>query len=715
MASEAENSPEVTLESVEVALKAIKSDDLDINPFTVARQLEVSPHHIFQSRELMARVLEARRKTQGDSATFTYDSEMAGRVVEMEGEIAKLLEVNQELYDRALALEEQSLAFEAKIVDLEQEAETLAMQLQNSWHLGYQKGVSDEKNKAQEAKPAPKAEETEKSAPHITADHEPVVKAPEAEIETPVEKPIEKQAEKKVEKEAEEKSEEISPEKLKGPALTAVTGKAKASEEGPKENITTGDFEAQAAGYNDKIFNAVSDSFFATSSRENYSAFSWRDIETVYQYSTVAGRPGINLYFEPFHQSPLPEPEHFERREKVSEPVVTEVLPEPEAETPSKQADTGANIPRFTATSQAEVKEEQKVSQGETQPIPGAVAFLQAQAQAQEAARRQERGEPNERSARAETAPMPVFEPKGISISASGSFSTSAKHAHEDEDLPEGMAERFYTPLTEGLTQSYVDLQAVPDSLVNRSEVSTYDSMDALRFDEKKDELDLEKLDIFEGLEDIEELKNIEVIEDVVLPPESGAETQPGSEAETGESEVVKQTASPEDLRELVKNRIKQAQEHQEAPPEVQKQSHDNIKIDDLKAGARNKFVGGKAGAPEAAAAPAPPPPAAPRVVPPEIRKACMILGVRPEELTVRIVMEAWKREIASPGVHPDLGGDTETAIYLNTAKDELIRWVDAQSPKLGKKFGAPQPKTGETKQPFTMRGPDKSKEKDKK
>lgn len=84
------------------------------------------------------------------------------------------------------------------------------------------------------------------------------------------------------------------------------------------------------------------------------------------------------------------------------------------------------------------------------------------------------------------------------------------------------------------------------------------------------------------------------------------------------------------------------------------------------------------------------PMPTMPRVFPAEIRKACRLLGLNPEELTNRsVVTEAWKREMAKPGVHPDTGGDTEMAIYLNTAKDTLMRWIDDQSPKLGKKFGS--------------------------
>ncbi len=65
------------------------------------------------------------------------------------------------------------------------------------------------------------------------------------------------------------------------------------------------------------------------------------------------------------------------------------------------------------------------------------------------------------------------------------------------------------------------------------------------------------------------------------------------------------------------------------------------------------------------------------RKLPPEIRKACMLLGVRTDDLTVDSVLTAWKKQIAAPGVHPEQGGDNEAAIYLNTAKDTLIRWLE--------------------------------------
>jgi hypothetical protein len=84
------------------------------------------------------------------------------------------------------------------------------------------------------------------------------------------------------------------------------------------------------------------------------------------------------------------------------------------------------------------------------------------------------------------------------------------------------------------------------------------------------------------------------------------------------------------------------------------------------------------------------------RVIPPEVRKACRILGLNPEELNKQVINDAWKKAMAS-GIHPDTGGDTEIAIYLNTSKETLLRWLEDQAPKLGKKFGAG---TREGKQP---------------
>ena len=66
-----------------------------------------------------------------------------------------------------------------------------------------------------------------------------------------------------------------------------------------------------------------------------------------------------------------------------------------------------------------------------------------------------------------------------------------------------------------------------------------------------------------------------------------------------------------------------------------------------------------------------------PSNLPPEIRKACMLLGVRSDKLTLESVLTAWKKQIIAPGVSPEQGGDGESAIYINTAKDSLVRWLE--------------------------------------
>src|ERR1700679_2170304 len=63
--------------------------------------------------------------------------------------------------------------------------------------------------------------------------------------------------------------------------------------------------------------------------------------------------------------------------------------------------------------------------------------------------------------------------------------------------------------------------------------------------------------------------------------------------------------------------------------------------------------------------------------LPIEIRKCCLILGIQPEQLTIELVHQAWKKQLTSPEMHPDFGGDVESAKYLNAAKDTLTRWLE--------------------------------------
>lgn len=654
---------ELTLEVVDAAIKAVKSDDLDINPFTVARQLNIEPSQLFESKEFMGQVIQARRKSQGDSATFSMDSELARKVGELEAELSKLADINSDLYDRGVALEDQVIGLEERITELEQEAETLAMQLQNSWHLGYNKGLADgQKNVAKDESAVQTQTGESPAIGHDTSEHEVVSEVMGNELSS---QDVEEESKEEPDKDAADKDDKLlnqgSPaEQTKEIVEAQETTKAPAQEttkETGEEILQTGDFQALEPSYNETVFNAAGSTFVPADSKENYASFSWREIETVYQYSTVAGRPNINLYFEPFVTAPtLPE-------------SVEELIENPG----NMQGDT-SDYPAFQKAQAQAAQAAEIKSQNETQPIPGAAAFFQAQAKAEEAAK----AAPTKKRKTEEAYVKSFMQADGLDP--------------HDLNLGGGSLFQKENPVEERIS----------------AELATHDQLDAVKIEEKTDELDLEKLDIFAGIEDIEELSQIEVIEDVVLPPQTAPEApKQGSE----------------DLRELIKNRIKQAESEPattaENAPAEQVTTGQNVKLDAeaLKAGARNKFVGGKAAtntAPEASGTAAHPAPA-PRVVPPEIRKACMILGVRPEEITVKIVVDAWKREMSQPGVHPDTGGDTETAIYLNNAKVELVKWIEAQTPKLGKKFGAQQSANKpaqESGKPFIM---GQKKDKDKK
>lgn len=76
-------------------------------------------------------------------------------------------------------------------------------------------------------------------------------------------------------------------------------------------------------------------------------------------------------------------------------------------------------------------------------------------------------------------------------------------------------------------------------------------------------------------------------------------------------------------------------------------------------------------------------------VMPPEIRKACQVLGMPVEEdFTIDDVLKAWKRRIVANSVHPDLGGENEHSVLVNTSKDTLIRWHESRLPKSRFGFG---------------------------
>lgn len=84
--------------------------------------------------------------------------------------------------------------------------------------------------------------------------------------------------------------------------------------------------------------------------------------------------------------------------------------------------------------------------------------------------------------------------------------------------------------------------------------------------------------------------------------------------------------------------------------------------------------------------------------LPTEIRKAAQILGVPFDDLTPTTVHKAWRSQMSLQTVHPDLGGEAESAVLVNKAKAQLDAWFEERSPKLGKKLNKPGDKPGEKK-----------------
>ncbi len=198
------------------------------------------------------------------------------------------------------------------------------------------------------------------------------------------------------------------------------------------------------------------------------------------------------------------------------------------------------------------------------------------------------------------------------------------------------------------------------------------------------------------------EIKLISLLKDKPIMPQSSVPLK-NSQTDTGDMAIQekressieeKPSGSGDELRDLIQSHIRTtAEQMAEFSHGYSIGSGKEFEVW-LNNPARSKFVGSTKSSEspivEEADVKTPPKnfPFKPRVVPPDVRKACLILGVRPDNITYEIAQESWKRAIAAPGVHPDQGGDTELAVYLNTAKDVLMRFLDAQAPKLGKKFG---------------------------
>ncbi|HEY9784983.1 MAG TPA: hypothetical protein V6D17_06230, partial [Candidatus Obscuribacterales bacterium] len=423
--------------------------------------------------------------------------------------------------------------------------------------------------------------------------------------------------------------------------------------------------------YSERVYNAARGGPFVASEFNPLIELSWKDLETVYHFRAQGLRDKSMSIGQP--QEP------------------------PAAKAPAERPQGGANGSDGPGdggrrTDTADLSSYARERQMTEEPLTVLPETAPAPEVAQEAAA--QTAEPA--SSTPDTGEMPAFAESARTINETASEEqyqsrTEASPAQEPqvepppfvEPAPQAEPPPFVEPAPQG-----EPFDSAPPRQEQEEAVPAEEEYEEQPEEEWEDDggFDLESEDIFEGFDDYSNLQDIEILKDVELGPEG-------------------KPANDDELRDLIKNRIKQARE---AIPDTPREAiSQGVGEGEAAKGIRSKFVGSKAQAGKTGAEGAAPGPgagagAAPagggfvsRNIPPEIRKACLILGVRPEEMTSQSVYDAWKKQIASPGVHPDLGGDHESAIYLNTAKDTLLRWLETSGPKLGKKFGSGRPGGG--------------------
>jgi hypothetical protein len=560
----------VTLEEDKVDLTRSVTGLEKVNEAINARMRELEAES-----SLLKKQMEQQAGKPSNSEMETINREMALRMEELvasnraNNEHIALLEMSNQQHESLI------LELEAKLAELQQEADMLALQLQNAFNIGYQKGLTDGKTTDQAA-PQPQAAQQESPTKELSHQD---VSAAAAQVEFT---PAPEQAAPLIEQQV-----------ATGDQVVYTPGQYyEMHQEMPNVELRQNEAPAQAPqaaqpaqeegvwGDADRVLNFARTGPYVASTFNPLESLSWRDLETVYSMGVLSIK------------------------------------------------DFSRNL-----TDYAQTTGEPEVTSIGGVPVP------------------------------------PKEKPQPVQIDYS-------LHAEEDYQQPETQ-----------MYQAQTEQQPEPAMHDPPKSEGALDFIDEL--------IDIDKLDIFESLEELEELGTIDVLNE----PISINFDQIGEN--TGDNMAVEAAqVSDEQLRELIKNRTAAAKEmgtesevRTTPAPEGAKPGLAGLK----------KFVGQKAAPnPEPAPAPATASSTSNSVlskhIPQEIRKNCMLLGLRPEELTKELVLKEWKKQITS--VHPDLkGGDTESSIVLNTAKDTLLRWLDQNTPKLGGKFGS---KAGGSSSPFT-------------
>lgn len=545
----------------------------------------------------------------------TINREMALRLEELisnhraNNEHIALLEATNNQHESLI------LELEAKLAELQQEADMLALQLQNAFNVGYQKAVADQRAAA----PAP------------------------------TQGALAAEAARQVQEISQELTGEFGAPETQHPAESyEMQMHGQSVNETPEESHVHG-WGPEA----DHVLNFARTGPYVASNFNPLESLSWRDLETVYSMGVLS----IKDFSRNLTDYVNADGSGGEIEEPASAESVQSFQTRP-GETPAQQP---PRTPRQTFPDDT------------IQPGAGLAPVKQQQQLFPEY-----------------TVETQAFSPE--ELQAAHSQHTEVQQMLEQE---QPHLDAYGHPVGEDAQSETRMFQA--ESQAPLAPPPTDGALDFI------DELiDLDKLDIFESLEELAELGNIDVLNEPVNiidfsdANETTTET-PGIDPGTPVSDT--------ELRDLIASRIQSAQQDTSGDQTVRTPpapEGDEVKQKPIP-GLSRKFVGGKAAQTESSTV-------TPSVassttnasvlskhIPAEIRKSCMILGIRPEDLTKELVNKEWKRQITS--VHPDLkGGDTESSIYLNTAKDTLLRWLDQNTPKLGGKFGA----KGGGSSPFT-------------
>lgn len=642
MLKEVADEKKIGKEIVQAAIKAVKEKGWDVNPYTVADEAKVSRQNIYRDADLMGLITEARGATT-TPAPASDDAQQA-RMQQLEERVSQLEKENKTLEDACFEREDRILELEAKCTDLEHEAETLAVQLQNTWNVAHQKGLIEGAAKARDEIMQETGPQRAFTAP-VQMQRQPQAAA-QAAAQPPAEQP----------------SPSTVPEA--SPPETAPAAQSKPNDTVPQN---TGPSWSRHLDPASNVFNVAKGGPYVASSFNPLDNLSWKDLETVYHFrvsslkEVTKGLAGESPDAQPKEASGVWTAQQGQQQQQSRS--------NPEPTQPSSQS-SGQQAPRPVSPPKQSYLELDSPSD----PIPSSVG---------------------ETALSDSSSELPGRQPPPDHIPAFG----AGMHAESALDLDQ-------MDIFEGLEDiedlGHIDvIEDVQPSSTLYQTTGDYLPFEGPAFNYRPSPT--------ESLTNIPALKmpqpttpelppdsqppagTISSANNPVVQPQT-SELLTNSQAEPAQAED--EAAQGDKLRDLIKSRIAQAKEQPfEQSEPVTPPSPGSQDAAKGGGGMKSKFVGGKAAqqgaaAPEGGAAPQPAKGFTQKPIPPEIRKSCFVLGLRADEITQQMVMEAWKKQIATPGVHPDTGGDTEYAVHLNTAKDTLVRWLDQQGPKLGKKFG---------------------------